>query len=150
MNGLLHQFELMARSRIGVGTSVVVWLVIAIVALLAAIVFADVALFVWLYGLYGAQIASLILFGGFLLVAIVAALIGLAARRQRMQRARLELAASRGTGLLDTRFLSVGLEIGRALGWRRIVTLAAAGLFTAGLAREWSERRRAPDPAAPE
>jgi hypothetical protein len=149
MSGLLRQFALMARSRTGLGASVLVCYLIAIATLVAAVVFGCVALFIWLANRYDPQTASLIMAGGFLLVAIVAALVGAALRRQRMERARLELAASRGSGLLDTRLLSVGLEIGRTLGWRRVVTLAAAGLFAAGLAREWSARKE-PDPPAPE
>ena len=40
-------------------------------------------------------------------------------------------------GWLDPKFLAVGIEIGRTLGWRRILTLAAAGVLAAGLGKEW-------------
>lgn len=151
MNALLRHIALLARSRSGLGASVVVCYLIAALALAAAIVFGWVALFVWFADRYGTQIASLALAGILLLIAVVAAALGAVLRRGRMQRARLELAASRSGSWLDPKFATLALEIGRAIGWRRIVTLGAAGLFAAGLAREWSGRRRkGSDPPASE
>jgi MFS family permease len=151
MSALLHHLALIAKSRSGLGASVIIAYLVAAVALVTALVFGCVALLVWLADRYGAQAATLIMAGGFLLLAVIAALAGSIARSRRMARARLELAASRRAGLLDPRLLSVGLEVGRTLGWRRIIALAAAGLFAAGLAREWSNReRKEAEPTPPE
>jgi hypothetical protein len=38
--------------------------------------------------------------------------------------------------------MAVGLEIARAIGWRRIVPLAAIGVLAATLAREWGGREK--------
>jgi hypothetical protein len=38
--------------------------------------------------------------------------------------------------------MAVGLEIARAIGWRRIVPLAAIGVLAATLAREWGAREK--------
>ena len=38
--------------------------------------------------------------------------------------------------------MAVGLDIARAVGWRRIVPLAAIGVLAATLAREWAGRER--------
>jgi hypothetical protein len=42
----------------------------------------------------------------------------------------------------DPKFMAVGLDIARAVGWRRIVPLAAIGVLAATLAREWAGRER--------
>jgi hypothetical protein len=81
--------------------------------------------------------AALILAGVFLLVALIAAVAGFIARRRNIERARRELAARSHAGWLDPKYLAIGIEIGRTLGWRRIITLAAAGLLAAGLGKEW-------------
>jgi hypothetical protein len=59
-------------------------------------------------------------------------------RRRDIERAKLELAADHSANLLDPRWVTIGLQIGKTLGWRRIATLAAAGVLTAGLAGEWT------------
>jgi hypothetical protein len=41
---------------------------------------------------------------------------------------------------LDASMLTTGLEIGRAIGWRRIVPLVGVVLLAAGLARDWRGR----------
>jgi hypothetical protein len=137
MNSWLRQIALMAKVRTGFGTQVVVCLLIAAVSLVAAFAFFCVAAFVWLASRYDPLTSGLILGGAFLLIAMIAALAAIIARRRNIERARLELAARRNANWLDPKFLTVGIEIGRALGWRKIVTLAAVGLLAAGLGREW-------------
>jgi hypothetical protein len=99
MGDWLRHIALNAKARSGFGPQLVVWFLIAVVALVLAVGFLCAALFVW--------------------------------------RARLELAARSHAGWLDPKFLTVGIEIGRAIGWRRVVMLAAAGLLAAGLGKEW-------------
>ncbi|HEY6259435.1 MAG TPA: hypothetical protein VIY51_26950 [Xanthobacteraceae bacterium] len=115
---------------------------IATLSLAIALGFLCVALFVWLSNRYDAVAAGLILAGIFLLIAILAGVAGLLARLRNMERARRELAARSQASWLDPKFLAVGVEIGRAIGWRRIITLAAFGLFAAGLGKEWSETKK--------
>jgi hypothetical protein len=71
---------------------------------------------------------------------------------RNMEQARRELAARSHAGWLDPKFLTVGIEIGRTLGWRRITTLAAVGVLAAGLGKEWMGSREKksgnPDAAA--
>src|SRR5437016_6428606 len=64
--------------------------------------------------------------GGFLLIAMIAAVAGLIARRRNIERARLELAARRSASWLDPKIVAIGIEVGRALGWRRIVKIGRA------------------------
>jgi hypothetical protein len=43
--------------------------------------------------------------------------------------------------LVDPALLAVGLEIGKALGWKKTLPLAAIGIVAAGIAREWSSHQ---------
>jgi hypothetical protein len=137
MGDWLRHITLNAKARTGFGPALVVWSLVAVMALALALGFLCAAAFVWLASRTDAVTAGLMLGGVFLLIAIVAAFAGWLARRRNMERARRELAARSHAGWLDQKFLAVGIEIGRTLGWRRIVTLAAAGLLAAGLAKEW-------------
>ena len=91
----------------------------------------------WLAARFGAEVASFILAGVFLLVAIMAVLAAVMTRRHNVAIARRELAARSPAHWLDPRLMSVGIQVGRAVGWRRIVSLVALGVFAAGLAKEW-------------
>lgn len=137
MSDWLRHIALNARARTGFGPQPIAWFLIAAVSLALALGFLCTAAFVWLASRYDAVTAGLILAGVFLAVAIIAAVAGWMARRHNMERARLELAARSHAGWLDPKYLAVGIEIGRTLGWRRLITLAAAGLLAAGAAKEW-------------
>jgi hypothetical protein len=147
MNGWLRQLGLMVTVRTGLGPSIIVCFLIASVAATVAAGFLCAAAFVWLATRYDALTASLILAGVFLLIAVVAAVAGVIARRRRIERARLELAARQAAATwLDPRLLTVGLEIGRTIGWRRIITLAGAAIVAAGMAKEWFGRNETRPP----
>jgi hypothetical protein len=137
MGDWLRHIALNAKARTGFGPRLIVWFLIAAVSLALALGFLCTAAFVWLAGRYDAVTAGLMLGGVFLLIAVVAAVAGWIARLRNIERARRELAARSHANWLDPKFLAIGIEIGRTLGWRRLVTLAAVGLFAAGLGKEW-------------
>ncbi len=137
MGDWLRHIALNAKARTGFGPALVVWFSVALVALGLGLVFLCVAAFVWLASRTDALTAALILAGLFLLIAIVAAVAGWIARLRNIERARRELAARSHAGWFDPKYLAVGIEIGRTLGWRRIMTLAAVGVLAAGLGKEW-------------
>jgi Ca2+/Na+ antiporter len=151
MGDWLRHIALNAKARTGFGPALVVWFSVALVALGLGLVFLSVAAFVWLANRTDAVTAGLILAGVFFLIAIVAAFAGWIARLRNIERARRELAARSHAGWFDPKYLAVGIEIGRTLGWRRIVTLAAVGVLAAGLGKEWfaagakSSERREPE-----
>jgi hypothetical protein len=151
MGDWLRHIALNAKAKTGFGPSLVVWFSVALVALGLGLVFLCVAAFVWLADRTGTVTAGLILAGVFLLIAIVAAFAGWIARLRNIERARRELAARSHAGWFDPKYLAVGIEIGRTLGWRRIMTLAAVGVLAAGLDKEWfaagakSSESREPD-----
>jgi hypothetical protein len=140
MSEWLRHIALNAKAKTGFGPQLIVCFLIAFVSLVLALGFLCAAAFVWLASRYDGATAGLILAGVFLSITIIAAGAGAMARRHNIERARLELATRSQAGWLDPKFLAVGIEIGRTLGWRRIVTLAAAGLFAAGATKEWLAR----------
>jgi hypothetical protein len=141
MGDWLRHITLNAQAKTGFGPQLVVWFLIALVSLVVGLVFLCVAAFVWLANRYDGVTAGLILAGLFLAIAILAVIAGVIARRRNIERAQLALAARSRAAWLDPKFLTIGIEIGRTVGWRRLITLAAAGLVAAGIAKEWSGAR---------
>ena len=123
--------------------------IIAAAAAAAAVVFLLVAAFVWLADLYDALTAGVVLGCAFALIALIALLACVMTRRRNMERARLELAARSNTSWLDPKLVAVGVQIGQAIGWRRLASLAALAVLAGSVAKEWSARAQpAEDDAA--
>ena len=142
MRGWLRYFALNAQIRTGVSGWVLVLAIIAAAAAAAAVVFLLVAAFVWLADLYDALTAGVVLGCAFALIALIALVACLMTRRRNMQRARVELAARSSTSWLDPKLVAVGVQIGQAIGWRRLASLAALAVLAGGLAKEWSARAK--------
>ena len=137
MSGWLRHLALNAQARTGFSPQIVVWSIVASLAATAAVIFLSIAAFVWLADRYDAVTAGLVLGFFFLLIALIALLACLLARRRNMERARLELAARSNANWLDPKLAAVGFQLGQAIGWRRLASLAAVALLAAGLAKEW-------------
>jgi hypothetical protein len=137
MGDWLRHIALNAKARTGFGPALIVWFAIVLISLVLALGFFCAAAFVWLASRTDGVTAGLILGGGFLVLALLAALAGWLTRSHNIAQARLELAARSQSGWLDPKFLAVGLEIGRTIGWRRLATLAAVAVLAAGLGKEW-------------
>src|SRR5690242_5494762 len=101
MSGWLRHLALTAQARTGFGPQIIVWSVIAAVAAIVALIFLCIAAFLWLADRYDAVIAGLLLGSFFILVALIALLAGMLARRRNRERARLELAARSQASWLD-------------------------------------------------
>lgn len=141
LTGWLRHIELTAKAKTGVTVPATLLAAAAAVALLATLVFFSIAAFLWLADLYDAQVAAILLTGFYLLIA-VACMIALAiVRRTTIARANRALAARTSSSLIDPALLAVGLEIGKALGWKKTLPIAAIGIVAAGIAREWSNQQ---------
>lgn len=111
-----------------------IWGVIALVALLAAMLFFGAAVFVYAQAEYG-TLPTLLGFGGiFLAVAIIAVIAlsivrAMAARRQ----AQIAQTTSPVAALLDPQLLMAGLDFGKTLGGRRAIAVGLVGAFFVGL-----------------
>src|SRR5215470_15174595 len=125
MSGWLRYFALNAQVRTGLSAGVLTWAIVAAAAVVGGLIFLLIALFVWLAQLYGALIAAVALGCAFVLIALIALAVALAAR---------------SSNWFDPRLMTVGVQIAQQIGWRRVISLVGAGLLAAGVAREWSAR----------
>ncbi len=138
IKGLIREATLAVQAKSGVTTGLIVWLVIAALAALTAFSFFCVAGYVWLTREFGPVFGALVAAGFFLLVTAIAALTALLVRRAAKRRAVLERAAHAhaGSWLLDPKLLSSVVQLGRTLGWQRLVPFALLGILAAQWARE--------------
>ena len=137
MGGLRRYLELTIKSKIGLSSGVIVWALVAVAGAAVTAFFLIFAVFIWLAERYDPLAAALILCGFFLLLAILAAVLTLVSHHRTVERAKLALRAQSKTLWYDPKFLATGLQIGRSLGWRKLVPLIAVGVLAAGLAKEW-------------
>ncbi len=139
LEGWLRHAELTAKSK-GLIPALAVWAIAAALAALGALIFLSVAGYVWLSRQYDDLIAALILTGIYVFLSVAFVVVLAMVRRQTMQRARIELAdrARHPAIWQDPRVLAAGVQLGRMIGWKKTLPLAAIGLLAAGIAREWS------------
>lgn len=134
----LQHLRLSIQARTGLGTAAIVLVMVAVLALFAVAVLLLVAAYVWLALRHGEITAALVLAGIMFLLAIAALAVSLVLQRRARTRAALALVAEHRAPWLEPATWGVALQVGRAIGLRRIAPLAAAGVLAALLAREWS------------
>jgi hypothetical protein len=142
MSGWLRHLELTVKSKTGLSSGVLAWGLVAILGAAATLGFFIFASFIVLAERYGSLTAALALAGLFLLITIVASICCLSSQRRTIANAKLALAVRSHAVWLDPKLLGAGLQIGRAIGWRRLASLTAVGVLAAGLASEWFGRDR--------
>jgi hypothetical protein len=138
---LMHDMVLAVQTRTGITTSFIVWLAIVVFAAMTAFAFLCVAAYAWLALQMGSVNAGLVMAAIFAVIAIVGLIIGLLARRRARERAILERAARAHapSWLLDPKILATAVQVGRSLGWQRVIPLALVGIMAA----QWARERRA-------
>jgi hypothetical protein len=136
-SGWVRYLKLTAKAKTGLSTGVVVFAIVAAIAIIIAVSFAIFSLFIWLAERYSPLTAALVLTGLFLLLAILAGIGSLIAHKRTIAQANLALQARSNSPWLDPKFLPVGLAVFRAIGLRRIAPLVAVGFLAAALAKEW-------------
>ncbi len=131
------------QAKSGASSAVLAWMIVLALAVMTAFAFLCVAGYVWFTVQFGSIFAGLIMAGIFIVIAAIALLISSIARRRARERAILERTARAHapSWLLDPRVLSTALQIGRSIGWERIVPVALLGFMAAQWARESRERR---------
>ena len=135
---LMRDMVLAVQTRTGITASFVVWLVIVALAASTAFAFLCVAAFAWLSLQIGSVYAGLVMAAIFVAIAIIGLIVGLLARRRARERAILERAARAHapSWLLDPKILATAVQVGRSLGWQRVIPLALVGIMVAQWARE--------------
>jgi hypothetical protein len=139
----MREIELAIQARSGATPALFVCVAIAAIATLTALAFLCVAGYDWFAIQFGSVFAALLMTAIFAVIAIIAAIIGAGARQRARDRAILERAARAhaGSGLLDPKLLTVAVQLGRSVGWQRVVPVALFGFMAAQWLREYRGHR---------
>ncbi len=141
---LTREITLSIQAKNGTSVAVMVWLGIMTLAFIIAFVFLCVSGYNWFAVKFGSVFAGLIMTGIFVVIGLIAALVGALIRRRVRERAILARAAKAHSPswLLDPKILGVAVEAGRTIGWQRLVPLALFGIVAAQWARDYRDRDR--------
>jgi hypothetical protein len=134
----LRDLRLAVQAKSGATTAVIVWLAVVAVAAIFAFVFLCVAAFAWLSLQVGSIFAGLIMAGIFLVIALFGLSVSALLRKRARERAILERAARAHSPswLLDPRLLATAVQVGRQIGWQRVIPVALLGFMAAQWTRE--------------
>ena len=138
LKSLMHDAMLAVQSRSGITASFIVWLIVAMMAASIAFAFLCVAAYAWLALQMGSVYAGLAMAAIFVVIATIGLIVCVLARRRARERAILERAARAHapSWLLDPKILATAVQVGRSLGWQRVIPLALVGFMVAQWARE--------------
>jgi hypothetical protein len=140
IEGLVRDAVRAAKAEIGASPEGIAWLALVPITLFFGLAFLSWAACVQLAELYGAAIAGLIVGCAYLVIAGAVIARFMVIRRRIAAEARAQLAAAKASASgpaswpIDPAMITVGLQIGRAIGWRRVLPLAVVGLLAFGLA----------------
>jgi len=140
----MRDIALAIQAKSGASPALFAWMAVTALAALTAFAFLCIAGYDWLAQQFGSIFAALIMVGVFLLIAVVAAFVSVLAHRRTRTRASLERVARAhaGSWLLDPKILAAAVQVGRTLGWQRIVPVALLGFMAAQWTREYREHGR--------
>ena len=148
MGDWLGYLQTAAKAKTGISGGVVIGGLLAAAGTVGTLVWLSITLFIWLAERFDdLTFAGLVLSGIYFLITLIAVVTALTVRRINHRRAEAELQARKAafsstllSGGLAPTLLSAGLQVGRTVGWRRLVMMAGVALLTTGLVREWTAR----------
>jgi hypothetical protein len=121
------------RDRAGSAVQLMSFAAAAALALLVTISFLCAAVFVWVLDSYGLVQACLAGAGVFLIVAVIA-LVCFAVRKKKLEAHAAEPTKSAvHTALSDPMVVAVGLQLVRAIGFKKLIPILAVGGLALGL-----------------
>src|SRR5580698_1048410 len=143
---LIHDLVLAVQTRTGITRSFIIWEAVVGLMAFTAFAFLCVAAYDWLSLEIGSVYAALVMAAVLALIALIGSIVCLLKRRQARERAILERAARAHapSWLLDPKILATAVQVGRSLGWQRVIPLALVGIMAAQWARERRERVQEP------
>jgi len=147
IKGWIREITLAIQARSGLTVGLFVGLGVAVLAALTGFAYFTVAGYEWLAIKLGSVFAALLMAGVSLLIAVIAAVGALASRNSAKQRAVLERAAHAHSGswLLDPKIVGTAVQLGRSLGWQRLLPVALLGFMAAQWAREYRQQQNRDD-----
>ncbi len=142
LKSLMHDMVLAVQTRTGITTSFIVWLIVVALMAFTAFAFLCVAAYDWLSLQMSSVYAALVMAAVLALIASIGIVVCLLTRRRARERAILERAARAHapSWLLDPKILATAVQVGRSLGWQRVIPLALVGIMAAQWAREHRAR----------
>ena len=120
------------RAKYRMAVAEIVCYAIAGIAGAVAIGFGLAALFSWLSALYGAILASLIVAGGFVVIALIPMIVLMRIQRREEARVAAAAARARATPWMNPTTLSLGLQAARMVGKNRGLAAGAVGALLLG------------------
>jgi nitrate reductase gamma subunit len=146
LKGWIHDIVLSLQAKSGITAGFLIWMGVFLVSLLAALIFLCVAAYEWLALQFGSIHAGIIMAGIFVLIAVIAALFSAMLRRRAKERAILARAARAQASagwLLDPKIVGIAMQVGRTLGWERLIPVALLGFLVA----QWARGNRQDEPS---
>jgi hypothetical protein len=139
LKNFMHDIALSVQAKTGLTGGLFVWLAIIAFAAVMACVFLCVAGYEWLSLMIGPVFGGLVAACVFVVIALIGLLVCGMIRRRTRERAILERAAHARapSWLLDPKILGTAMQVGRAVGWQRIIPVALLGFIAAQWAREY-------------
>jgi hypothetical protein len=143
LKSVTREIILAVQSRSGITAGLLGWGAIGALASLTAFTFLCVAGYDWFAVHVGSVFAGLIMTGIFVVIAAISAIVCAVTRRRARERAILARAAKAHapSGLLDPKILATAVQLGRSMGWQRVVPVALIGFMAAQWAREYRQHR---------
>jgi hypothetical protein len=143
---LMHDLVLAVQTRTGITRSFIIWEAVVGLMAFTAFAFLCVAAYDWLSLEIGSVYAALVMAAVLALIALIGSIVCLLKRRHARERAILERAARAHapSWLLDPKILATAVQVGRSLGWQRVIPLALVGIMAAQWARERREHVQEP------
>jgi len=142
LKGVMHDIRLAVLAKNGLTPAVLSCMAFVALAALGAFAFLCVAGYDWLAPQLGILDAALIMTGVLVAIAVLGAIVCALLRRRARERAIVERAAraQASSWLLDPKNLATAMQIGRSMGFERIMPIALLGI----LAAQWARDRREP------
>ena len=143
---LIHDLVLAVQTRTGITRSFIIWEAVVGLMAFTAFAFLCVAAYDWLSLEINSVYAALVMAAVLALIALIGSIVCLLKRRHARERAILERAARAHapSWLLDPKILATAVQVGRSLGWQRIIPLALVGIMAAQWTRERREHTQEP------
>jgi hypothetical protein len=143
---LIHDLVLAVQTRTGITWSFVIWEIVVALMAFTAFAFLCVAAYDWLSLEMNSVYAALVMAAVLALIAGIGVVVCVLKRRHARERAILERAARAHapSWLLDPKILATAVQVGRSLGWQRVIPLALVGIMAAQWARERREHAQEP------
>ena len=143
---LIHDLVLAVQTRTGITRSFIIWEAVVGLMAFTAFAFLCVAAYDWLSLAISSVYAALVMAAVLALIAGIGIVVCLLKRRHARERAILERAARAHapSWLLDPKILATAVQVGRSLGWQRVIPLALVGIMAAQWARERREHVQEP------